>query len=433
MPLPELEISPATIWVTEDSTTSTTYTVKLSSLPTAETTVTMSVDDSAVATISPDSLTFTTTNGTTAQEVTVTAVSDADPLNETTMILHLVSIGDYEFPTASLPVEVTDDEAPVLTLTSTTTGVTFPGDVSEGYVYDGLVKVNEGDSATYTAVLGSEPSADVTISLLSRDTDVVTVSPSSITFTKEGEAQDADKWEWNDAQTVTLTPVPDADASDEISTIRHESTIGGKNYVLAQARILVRDSTLPGADLRVIPTGTVDQIDVVEGGTATYTIVPNAEVPPAEPGNPSSWSACDPEATETVEPDLNHTFTVGDQCGNWETPADGDRDRGQSTMTSSTTLAYIRHRNNFTMATSLSAGYSRCRSPSQTATGPHTSQEGMDPQPARCPENAGQWNHMSVLPGRSPGPQHRRHPHSTRSMTLKATSKSQTATAPPAR
>ena len=78
----------------------------------------MSVDDSAVATISPDTLTFTTTNGTTAQEVTVTAVSDADPLNETTMILHLVSIGDHEFPTASLLVEVTDDEAPVLTLTS---------------------------------------------------------------------------------------------------------------------------------------------------------------------------------------------------------------------------------------------------------------------------------------------------------------------------
>ena len=39
--------------------------------------------------------------------------------------------------TAVLPVDVTDDDAPALTITSTTTGVTFPSDVSVGHFFDG--------------------------------------------------------------------------------------------------------------------------------------------------------------------------------------------------------------------------------------------------------------------------------------------------------
>ena len=288
---------------TEDSTTSTTYTVALSPLPTAETKVTMSVDDSAVATISPDTLTFTTTDGTTAREVTVTGVSDADPLNETTTILHLVSIGDHEFPTALLPVKVIDDDAPVLTLTHTR----FPSDVSEGFNYDAVIELDEGDTETYTVELAAEPPGDVTISLLRSNSAALTVSPSSITFTKTGEAQDADKWEWRDPQTVTLTPVSDSDASDEISTVRHESTIGGKSYVLAQARILVRDLALPRL------TFEQQSVTVDEGGTATYTVVP-ATVPSADL---TLLVVSGDEAALTVEPD-SLTFTVG-TGGNWQT------------------------------------------------------------------------------------------------------------------
>ena len=302
--LPALTISENLAEVTEGSTF--TYTVSLPSAPSSDTTVKLSVDDTDVATVMPSDITFTTTDY--SETVTVTGVSDADPVNETTTILHLVSIGDHEFPTALLPVKVIDDDAPVLTLSH----VDFPLDVSEGYVYDGLVRVNEGDSATYTAVLGRKPSADVTISLLSRDTDVVTVSPSSITFTKEGEAQDADKWEWDNAQTVTLTSVSDSDASNEISTIRHESTIGGKNYVLAQARILVRDLALPNLTFEQLSV-TVDEISVVEGSTASYTVVPNAE-PSADL---TVVVVSVDEATVTVEPD-SITFTVG-TGGNWET------------------------------------------------------------------------------------------------------------------
>ena len=297
---------------TEDSTTSTTYTVALSSLPTAETKVTMSVDDSAVATISPDTLTFTTTDGTTAQEVTVTGVSDADPVNETTTILHLVSIGDHEFPTALLPVKVIDDDAPVLVLTSTTSGVTFPSDVSVGHLFDGGFAFPEGSTAMYPVRLAADPPADVTISLNSTDTGHLTVSPSSITFTKTNEASDPNKYQWDDPQTVTLTTVSDSDAADEIEFITHEMTIGGKDYVLGRVAAIIRDSALPNLTFEQHSVE-ISEITVSEGGTATYTVVP-ATVPSADL---KLLVVSGDEAAVTVEPD-SVTFTVG-TGGNWQT------------------------------------------------------------------------------------------------------------------
>ena len=121
--LPELEISENSIEATEGGSTS--YTVRLSSAPSAETWVSLSIDGSTVATISTDALTFPAGNSN-AQTVTVTPVSDADADNEATEIRHLVSIGDHDYPTAVLPVEVTDDDAPGLTLTHNDFPTTTP-------------------------------------------------------------------------------------------------------------------------------------------------------------------------------------------------------------------------------------------------------------------------------------------------------------------
>ena len=187
----------------------------------------MSVDGDSVVTISPDTLTFSSTDGTTPKPVTVTAVSDDDPLNEAAEIRHTVSIGSNDFLTALLPVRVTDDDAPVLTLVSTTSGVTFPADVSEGYVYDGLVRMNEGDPATYTVRLSSEPPGDTAISLYSSNSNALTVNPNTITFSRTDAIPLPNTPKWNEPQTVTLSAVADSDASDELVTVYHEKTIGG--------------------------------------------------------------------------------------------------------------------------------------------------------------------------------------------------------------
>jgi uncharacterized repeat protein (TIGR02543 family) len=69
---------------------------------------------------------------------------------------------------------------------------------------DGLVTTETGGTDTFTVVLNSQPTADVTIGLSSSDTTEGTVSPASLTFTTAN---------WNTPQTVTITGVDD-DLSD---------------------------------------------------------------------------------------------------------------------------------------------------------------------------------------------------------------------------
>ncbi len=270
--LPGLVISESIVEATEDA--AATYTIALSALPAADVTVTLTPDDTGVATVSDTALTFTTTGGTSAQTVIVTPVSDDDAEDAATQILHEVSIGADSHPTALVAVEVTDDEAPALTLASTHAGANFPADTSVGHFYDGSIgsrdnPFDEDTTAAYTAALSSEPDGDVTVYLSSSDTGALTVSPSSITFTKTGDASDAEEHEWDDPQTVTLTAVSDSDAADEIVRVFHSMIIGSRIYQLGRVLAIVRDPDLPG--LIYSPAGRQVAIGS-ESGTATYTL-----------------------------------------------------------------------------------------------------------------------------------------------------------------
>ena len=93
------------------------YWVALRTAPTDTVTLAIASDDSAAATVSPASLTFTTANWDTRQKVTVTGEVDTDTNDETVTLTHDVGGGDYasEGVTAP-PVTVTvddDDETPV--------------------------------------------------------------------------------------------------------------------------------------------------------------------------------------------------------------------------------------------------------------------------------------------------------------------------------
>ena len=93
------------------------YWVALQTAPTDTVTIAIASDDSAAATVSPASLTFTTANWDTRQKVTVTGEVDTDTTDETVTLTHDVGGGDYasEGVTAP-PVTVTvkdDDETPV--------------------------------------------------------------------------------------------------------------------------------------------------------------------------------------------------------------------------------------------------------------------------------------------------------------------------------
>ena len=87
------------------------YTVVLDSQPTANVTVTPSRTGSSDVTFSPPTLTFTTRNWNTVQEVTVTAAQDSDAVDDSATISHAVTGGDYVGVTVeSVVVTVNDDD-----------------------------------------------------------------------------------------------------------------------------------------------------------------------------------------------------------------------------------------------------------------------------------------------------------------------------------
>ena len=139
-------LSESSVTVTEASGNSNTntYTVVLNTRPSGTVTVTPTSSNTGVATVSPASLTFTTSNWNTAQSITVTGVDDSSVGERSTAITHTISGGGYgSVSIASVSVTLTDDDnsAPTGTVTITgtaTQGQTLTADTSGISDPDGL-------------------------------------------------------------------------------------------------------------------------------------------------------------------------------------------------------------------------------------------------------------------------------------------------------
>jgi hypothetical protein len=134
-------------------------------------------------------LVFTTQNWATAQTVTATGVADsaADGDDTYTAVPGDATGGDYDGNNPDdAAASNTDDDTAGVTVTPTSTR---------------LVTTEAGGMATFTVVLDSQPSADVTIGVSSNDTTVGTASTSSLVVTTQN---------WATAQTVTVTGVDDS-------------------------------------------------------------------------------------------------------------------------------------------------------------------------------------------------------------------------------
>lgn len=178
-----------------------TLTVVLNSLPTGSVVLTLSSSDTGEATVSPSSLTFTTSNWSVPQTVTVTGIADniVDGNQAATITLIVdpgVSANEYDtLPNQTVSVSILDIDG---------AGVSAIGT-------DGSNKVTEaGGTDTFNVVLNKLPTANVVISVVSRDTGEVTVSPASLTFTTGN---------WNVPQSVTLTGVDDAEDDGDQTTL----------------------------------------------------------------------------------------------------------------------------------------------------------------------------------------------------------------------
>ena len=109
---PALVVNPSAVAMAETDTA--TLDVSLATAPQQSVIVAIASDDTSAVTVSPASLTFTSGNWDTSQQVTVTAVDDTDPNDETTSVsLSASSVdGNYHELSASMLVTVTDDDTP---------------------------------------------------------------------------------------------------------------------------------------------------------------------------------------------------------------------------------------------------------------------------------------------------------------------------------
>ena len=206
---------PRSLTVREGS--SNTYTVQLNTQPTGDVTVTISSDNPDV-TVSSSILTFTTTDWG-RQSVRVTAGRDGDAADDMATLTHDPSGADYDsVSNADLAVTVTDYDIPGVTVTPTS------------------LTIGEGGSGTYTVVLDTQPSGDVTVTIVNpTDNTDVTAEPAALTFTTTN---------WDTAQTVTVSAAQDGDTDDDTATVTH--TVSGYGSVSSAASVTVTvDPTAP--------------------------------------------------------------------------------------------------------------------------------------------------------------------------------------------
>ena len=280
-----ISASGTTLGVTEGGDT-TTYTVVLTSEPTAKVTVTLDAGDQLV--LVPTEIVFSADDWDQPRTVVVRALDDSIAEgNHTAIITHTLASGDTNYDgldADSIPVAITDNDEAGLVITQTS-GST---DVSES-----------GQSDVYTLKLASQPTSTVTIQLQT-DGQVKTL-PSTVTFTTSN---------WNQAQTIAVTAVSDLVAegthTGTISHIVNSSDLNYAGLTTPDLEVTITDNDTAG----VVITQTGSGSAVTEGGaTDTYTVVlatqPTADV----------TISMVPTSDVTTNP-VQLTFT----SANWDTP-----------------------------------------------------------------------------------------------------------------
>jgi len=184
-----ITVTPTSGLVTTEAGGQATFSVVLTSQPTANVIIPLSSSDTTEGTVSPTSLTFTSANWNTAQTVTVTGVDDlvVDGNIAYSIITAPATSTDTNYNNFNASdVSVTNNDNDVAGITVTPTS--------------GLVTTEAGGTANFTVKLTSQPTANVTLGLSSSNTAEGIISTPSLTFTPAN---------FNTPQTLTITGIDD--------------------------------------------------------------------------------------------------------------------------------------------------------------------------------------------------------------------------------
>ena len=166
---------------------------------------------------------------------------------------------------STLPAGVTVDTSipPGETQARDTATVAIADDDGAGVtVTPTALPIAEGDNATYTVVLDSQPTAAVTIAVTAPSGSDVSVDETSLTFTAST---------WSQAQTVTVSAAHDADAVDDTESITHAATSTDSDYSgisVSAVRVRVTDDE----DVPVTVGFEQPTYAVTEGNDVTVTV-----------------------------------------------------------------------------------------------------------------------------------------------------------------
>ncbi|HMX35431.1 MAG TPA: hypothetical protein PKC66_24570, partial [Leptospiraceae bacterium] len=203
--------------ITTESAGKATFTVRLRTKPTANVTIAGIISSNTTAgTVSPSSLTFTSTNWSVPQVVTITGVNN-DYFNPSG-ILYTITIPSPTSPDVNYN-----------SLGTNTVNVKNNDNDTQGYTVSktkNFITAESGKSDSFTIRLNTQPvGGDVIIPVTSSNPLEVITSPSTLTFTAAN---------WNTPQTVTMTGQVDGvtDGSKLITVALGTPTLasGNKDY-----------------------------------------------------------------------------------------------------------------------------------------------------------------------------------------------------------
>ena len=274
-------VSKSTLTVNEGGSGS--YTVRLNTQPASDVVINVTKSGSSDVTVSPATLTFTTSNWSTAQTVTVRAAQDSDAVNDAASITHAVdasrSANEFDAVTiAGVAVTVADDDTAEVSVTvaddeTAEVSVTVADDETAGVsVSVTELALAEGGQAAYTVVLDALPSGNVVIGVTASGSPDVTVDRATLTFTPSN---------WDTAQTVTVRAAQDADAVNDAASITHavDASRSADEYdAVAVGGVAVTvaddDSRPPGGGDNWTPAISIaaDTSPITEGSDANFII-----------------------------------------------------------------------------------------------------------------------------------------------------------------
>ncbi len=248
-----ISVTPTEVQPTSEIGDTVDYSVVLTSEPTADVTVTFSVDDATEGNITAgETLVFTADNWNSPQTVTVTGVDDA--LADSDIAYSLSYLGSSTDPNydALAGVRLLDN------LDNDVSGVLVtPSDPQQ--------TSEAGGTVDYSVVLTSEPTADVTITFTSSDTSEGTVD-GPLVFTADN---------WDSSQTVTVTGVDDALLDGDVAySLSYLSSSTDPNYdALAGVRLLDNlDNDVAAGDATLLIDPTTLLVAEDAPGTNSFTV-----------------------------------------------------------------------------------------------------------------------------------------------------------------